>query len=96
MQEDQRLLPGSSVTCESRYGLGMQRVTDSHGNVWYGHQGMMDGLSSDLFYLPERGLCVTVIANGYTPLKLQDDVLVAIASLTMDRAVETDWDRYSR
>ena len=56
----------------------------------------MDGLSSDLFYLPERGLCVTVIANGYTPLKLQDDVLVAIASLTMDRAVETDWDRYSR
>ncbi len=91
MQKDQRTLPGSSVTAESRYGLGMQRVTDAYGNVWYGHQGMMDGLSSDLFYLPEKGLVVTVIANGYTPLKIGP--LAAIASLTMERAVETDWDR---
>ena len=94
MQADQRFFPGSSVTGESRYGLGMQRVTDSYGNVWYGHQGMKDGLSSDLFYLPDKGLSVTVIANGYQPLKL--GVLAAIAALTMDRAVETDWDHYSR
>ena len=91
MQEDQRFQPGSSVTGESRYGLGMQRVTDAYGNVWYGHQGMMDGLSSDLFYLPEKDLVVTVIANGYLPLK--SGSLVSIAIQTMERAVETDWDR---
>ena len=94
MQADQRLEPGSSVTGDSRYGLGIQRYTDAYGNVWYGHQGITDGLSSDLFYLPEKGLVVTVIANGYTPQKF--DTLAAIASLTMERAVETNWDRYVR
>ena len=94
MQADQRFQPDSSVTGESRYGLGMQRVKDGYGNTWYGHQGMMDGLSSDLFYLPEKGLVVTVIANGYKPLKF--GTLASIASQTMDRAVATDWDRYER
>ena len=94
MQADQRQEPGSSVTGDSRYGLGIQRYTDTYGNVWYGHQGITDGLSSDLFYLPEKGLVVTVIANGYTPQKF--DTLAAIASLTMERAVETNWDRYVR
>ena len=94
MQADQQYEEGSTVYCDSRYGLGMQRVQDSHGNTWYGHQGMIEGLSSDLFYLPEQGLVVTVIANGYTPLKYESDVLVALASLVMDRAVETDWDHY--
>lgn len=89
MQADQRFFPGSSVTCVSEYGLGIRRFEDSHGNTWYGHQGIKDGLSSDVFYLPDKGLSVTVIANGYTQQKLND--LVAIASLTIDRAAETDW-----
>ena len=94
MQADQRYEPGSSVTGDSRYGLGIQRYKDAYGNVWYGHQCMTDGLSSDLYYLPEKGLVVTIIANGYTPQKF--DALAAIASLTMERAVVTDWDRYVR
>ncbi len=92
MQADQRDFPDSSVSAESPYGLSMQRVTDCYGNVWYGHQGMKEGLSSDLFYLPEQGLVVTVIANGYTALK--SGALVSIAIRTMERAVETDWDHY--
>ena len=91
MQADQRSFPGSSVTAESAYGLSMQRVRDRYGNTWYGHQGMKDGLSADLFYLPEKGLVVTVIANGYTGLKVGS--LVSIAINTMEKAVETDWDR---
>lgn len=91
MQADQRSFPGSSVTCESAYGLSLQRVTDRYGNTWYGHQGMKEGLSSDLFYLPEKGLVVTVIANGYAGLKAGK--LVSIAINTMEKAAETDWDR---
>ena len=91
MQADQSTLPGSSVSADSPYGLGLQRVTDDHGNTWYGHQGMKDGLTSDLFYLPEQGLVVTVIANGYTGLK--EGALVSLAIRTMNRAVETDWDK---
>ena len=90
MQRDQRYEPDSSVTGETPYGLGMQRVKDRYGNIWYGHQGMKDGLTSDLFYLPEKGLVVTVIANGYMGLKTGQ--LVSLAILTMEKAADTDWD----
>lgn len=56
---------GSSVLVDKRYVLGMERLTDLPGGNWYGHQGMMDGLSSDTYFQPDTGLCVTVIANGY-------------------------------
>ena len=56
---------GSSVLVDKRYVLGMERLTDLPGGNWYGHQGMMDGLSSDAYFQPDTGLCVTVIANGY-------------------------------
>ena len=90
MQQDQREPSGSTVYCESEYGLGIHRIKDRYGNTWYGHQGMKDGLSSDLFYLPEQGLVVTVIANGYLALKEGD--LVSIAIRTMEHALDTDWD----
>ena len=90
MEADQNAFSGSSVTGESPYGLSLQRVTDSHGNTWYGHQGMRNGLSSDLFYQPDLGLTVAVIANGYKPLKLGS--LASIASIIMDRAAETEWE----
>ena len=91
MQADQRDFDGTTVYASSPYGLGMQRVEDRHGNIWYGHQGMKEGLSSDLFYLPEKGLVVTVIANGYLPYK--EGQLVSVAIRTMEKAAETDWDR---
>ena len=56
---------GSSVLVDKRYVLGMERLTDLPGGNWYVHQGMMDGLSSDAYFQPDTGLCVTVIANGY-------------------------------
>lgn len=56
---------GSSVSVDKRYVLGMERLTDLPGGNWYGHQGMMDGLTSDAYFQPDTGLCVTVIANGY-------------------------------
>ncbi len=92
MQTDQQLQPDSSVRTEGPYGLSVLRVKDRYGNTWYGHQGMKDGLTSDLFYLPEKGLVVTVIANGYNGLKA--GALASIAIYTMERAADTDWDRY--
>jgi len=90
MQQDPRSFPGSTVHTEGRYTVGMQRVEDGYGNIWYGHQGMFSGLTSDMFYQPEHGLVVTVIANGYQGLK--DGVLVSLALRTMDKSIETDWD----
>ena len=91
MQSDPREAEGSSVRAETPYGLGIRRYKDRHKNVWYGHQGMKDGLSADLLYLPEKGLVVTVIANGYEAQFLGD--LCSIAVRVMDKALETDWDQ---
>ncbi len=65
MERDQSSLPGSSVRCESPYGLGMARVTDVGAHPWYGHQGRYLGLVSNLYYQPATGLTFAFIATGY-------------------------------
>ena len=65
MERDQSSLPGSSVRCESPYGLGMARVTDVGAHPWYGHQGRYLGLVSNLYYQPDTGLTFAFIATGY-------------------------------
>ena len=90
MEQDQREIENSSVKTYSPYGLCLERVQDSVGNTWYGHQGMAYGLTSDVFYLPEEDMTVVVIANGYRAKK--QNTLVTVFADVMEKALATDWD----
>ncbi len=84
MMQDQHLIPGSSVKAESLYGLAMARVKGMPGGTWYGHQGMMQGLSSNIYFQPDTGLSIAVIANGYSAQQI--DGVVSIARTFMEKA----------
>ncbi len=86
MMQDQHLIPGSSVHCESEYGLSVARVYDMPGGTWYGHQGKYLGLSSNIYFQPDTGLSVAVIANGYK--SQNQDGVVTLARTVMEKAQE--------
>ena len=86
MMAEQHLIPGSSVTGESRYGLGMVRVAGMPGGLWYGHQGRWQGLTSNVYFQPDTGLCLVVIANGYNAETV--DEVVTLARCFMEKAQE--------
>lgn len=64
MELDQRVLPSSSVTGESPYGLNLYRFTAGDGTVWYGHQGRWEGMTADLFYEKGSRTVLLLILNG--------------------------------
>ena len=63
MRRDQALIPGSSVTGETPYGLCLYRHP-AGGKDWYGHQGRWEGLLVDVFFEPESGKTVVLVLNG--------------------------------
>ena len=86
MMQDQHTLEGSSVKADSPYGLAMYRVKGMPGGTWYGHQGMMQGLTSNIYFQPDTGLSIAVIANGYSPQQI--DHIVSITRNFMEKAQE--------
>ena len=66
MEQDQQMLPGSSVKCESPYGLSLIRINDIGEHTWYGHQGRYLGLVANIYYQPDTGLTIALIANAYS------------------------------
>ena len=89
MMADQESIPGSSVKTHGAYGLCLERVTDSRGNTWYGHQGRVNGLSADVFFQPEAGMTIVVICSGW---RFQSrGTLVTVFADTIEKALETDW-----
>ena len=64
MRLNQSLLPGSSVTSDSPYGLCVSHFTDQNGVTWYGHQGRWEGLLTDLFFEPETQTVVVLVLDG--------------------------------
>ena len=64
MQVNQRILPGSTVSCDSPYGLNLYRLTAQDGTLWYGHQGRWEGLTADLFYEKGSRTVLLLILNG--------------------------------
>ncbi len=86
MMQDQDEIGGSSVNCKGRYGLCLDRVKNMPGGTWYGHQGRLNGLSANIYFQPDTGLSIAVIANGYTAYT-QDEV-VSIARVFMEKAQE--------
>ena len=65
MEAEQETVPGSSVSCASRYGLGMEHLHGMPGGIWYGHQGRVGGLTCDAYYQKDTGLTLVVITTGY-------------------------------
>lgn len=86
MMQDQDEIPGSTVYCKGRYGLCLDRVKNMPGGTWYGHQGRLRGLSANMYFQPDTGLSIAVIADGYTAYT-QDEV-VTIARVFMEKAQE--------
>lgn len=86
MMSDQRTIPGSSVSAESRYGLCIARVDHLPGGAWYGHQGRWQGLSSNAYFQPDTGLSIVIIANGYSAQTV--DEVVTLARDFMEKAQE--------
>ncbi len=86
MMQDQQTVPGSSVRCDSVYGLAMARVENMPGGTWYGHQGKMEGLASNLYFQPDTGLSIAVISNGYESHNI--DGVASIARVMMEKAQE--------
>ena len=65
MEAAQKDLPGTSVHCDSPYGLSLARVDDLGGGPWYGHQGRYHGLVANVYYQPSTGLTFAFAAIGY-------------------------------
>ena len=86
MMTPQHLVTGSSVTGESPYGLCLTTVDDLPGGVWYGHQGMWQGLTSNAYFQSDTGLCIAVIANGYNANRKGG--VTTIARAFMEKAQE--------
>ena len=86
MMQDQDEIPGSTVHCKGRYGLGLDRVQNMPGGTWYGHQGRLRGLSAKMYFQPDTGLCIAVIADGYTAYTQEE--VVTIARVFMEKAQE--------
>ncbi len=84
MMADQQDIEGTSVHCDSEYGLCMYRVEDDEEGVWYGHQGRLEGLTANAFFQPNTGLSVVVIANGHN--SKNENGVVSIARRVMTKA----------
>ncbi len=56
---------GRSVSGESPYGLFLERNTQAlPGHVIYGHQGMNNGASTNVYFEPETGFVFVMTTNG--------------------------------
>ncbi len=92
MRENQK--GKGSVTGESIYGLGIERVSSLIPNrLVYGHQGMSRGMMANAYFDPETSLCFTLITNGSSQARKNTISLLArnlapiaysIAGITME------------
>lgn len=59
----ERRKPGIRMNNKSYYGLCL-KLTQEHGLNMAGHDGGTMGFSSDLFFLPEKGIGVVILTNS--------------------------------
>ncbi len=95
MEKDQRTIEGTTVKGKSAYGLCIAHVDDLEGGTWYGHQGMLYGLTSNAYYQKETGLTVVVIGNGYKAARENYTTKLArdVMTLATDYALNGTWDQ---
>jgi len=83
---ESQLFEGSSVHIDCQYTLGLDRVFDMPGGIWYGHQGHKEGMTSNVYFQPDTGLTVVVIGNGFEYHKKNG--ISTLAIYFMEYAVE--------
>lgn len=56
---------GASVQADSPYGLFLERTnTALPGHTLFGHQGILNGVSANLYFEPDTGFVFTLATNG--------------------------------
>ena len=63
------------------YALGLERMNYGSSQVMYTHGGAIQGMASNIAFIPEAGLCVAVLTNGETG----SGVRYALTDWIMDR-----------
>nr|WP_241263226.1 serine hydrolase [Parahaliea mediterranea] len=63
------------------YALGLERMNYGPSQVMYTHGGAIQGMASNIAFVPEAGLCVAVLTNGETG----SGVRYALTDWIMDR-----------
>ncbi len=77
MREEQKLL-GGSVTGDSPYGLFMHRVDSIlEGKTLYGHQGLSNGRSSNVYFDPANEFVFVMTTNGASNARDKGVVVLA-------------------
>lgn len=51
------------------YGLGVRRVALAHGGPLFAHAGATGDFAADLYFAPDRGFALALVANRGTPLR---------------------------
>ncbi len=74
MEADQ---PGLAA---SKYGLSMVRHSQFPRGTWYGHQGRLEGFSSNIYYQRETGITLALIMDGYA-FRLEDNIVLPAVTL---------------
>ncbi|MBR4457936.1 MAG: peptidoglycan-binding protein [Clostridia bacterium] len=74
MEADQ---PGLAA---SKYGLSTVRHGQFPRGIWYGHQGRLDGFSSNVYYQRETGITLALIMDGYA-FRLEDNIVLPAVTL---------------
>jgi CubicO group peptidase (beta-lactamase class C family) len=77
MREQQHTL-GESVSGESPYGLFLERNTRLlPGHTVFGHQGMSNGASSNVYFEPESGFVFVLTTNGCSQVRDHGTIVLA-------------------
>ena len=65
---------------QSKYGLSTVRHSQYPRGTWYGHQGRVSGLTSNIYYQRETGITLALIMNGYD-FQLEDNIVMPAVTL---------------
>lgn len=64
----------------SKYGLSTVRHSQFPRGTWYGHQGRVSGLTSNIYYQRETGITLALVMNGYD-FQLEDNIVMPAVTL---------------
>lgn len=79
------------IQADSPYGLNVERVTNLlPGHLFYGHQGMADGILCSLYFDPESRFVFALVTNGCNTNAKEDHICLLSRDL-----FELLWNQYS-
>lgn len=79
------------IQADSPYGLNVERVTNLlSGHMFYGHQGMVDGVLCSLYFDPDTRFVFALVTNGCNTNAKKDHICLLSKDL-----FELLWNEYS-